>query len=210
MIDNGLLQFSFENGLPDVETPSATPDPAQQALQETLTSTQAECTKLAEKVAKTQRDLEAAQAELSISQNQLESCRKTQEAATVDHRVALEAAKRETEAARTDTQRLKSAVDRLEGYIGSPSGGLVQVISVNWGGTFYDHIQSVRDRLNSLIVRNEEFKVANSVCENDPIYGLKKWLVVVYRFLGPEQNGRIRTFVGYEDNMAKFDALGSP
>ncbi|KAL2850461.1 hypothetical protein BJX68DRAFT_266671 [Aspergillus pseudodeflectus] len=209
MIENGLLQFSFEGGLPEAEPPAPKPDPIKQALEETVASTQAECLKLAAKVAETERSLASTQAELSKAQAQLESARKAQEVAIVDHRVALEAAQRQVEAVKNDKEHVQSALSRLEGYVSHPANGPVCIIGISWGGQFYHHVQSVRDRIHYLIVNNEEFKITNGVCEHDPIYGTRKWLVVVYRFTESSRNGRIRILVGLEDNMTRFDALDS-
>ncbi|GIC86089.1 uncharacterized protein Aud_002451 [Aspergillus udagawae] len=209
MIENGLLQFSFENG-PPVEEPAAPkPDPIRQALEETMASTQAECVKLAEKVAETQRALEITQAELARTQEQLESSRKAQEAATVDHRVALEAAQRDVEASKTDTVRVQTALSRLESYVSYPANSAVCILSVVYGSRFYDNKQSVIDRLRYLIERHEEFKITNDVCEDDPLYGTRKMLVVVYRFTESSRVGRIRVLAGWEGDSARFDALDS-
>ncbi|RHZ67383.1 uncharacterized protein CDV56_109620 [Aspergillus thermomutatus] len=103
-----------------------------------------------------------------------------------------------------------AALSRLEGYVGSPSSHPVCILCINWGGQYYDGNQSVRNRLTNLILENREFKVGNDICEHDPMYGTHKWLVVVYRFTESHRNGRVRTFVGYEDRMARFDALNAP
>ncbi|KAJ5885449.1 hypothetical protein N7495_009959 [Penicillium taxi] len=207
MIENGLLQFSFENGLEEPATPKI--DPIQQALEETMASTQAECIKLADKVAETQRTLQLTQAELARTQEQLESSRKAQEAATVDHRVALEAAQRDVEAAKTDTVRMQTALSRLEGYVSYPANSAVCILSIVYGSRFYNDKQSVIDRLRYLIERHEEFRITNDVCEDDPLVGTRKQLVVVYRFTESSRVGRIRILSGWEGNTSQFDALDS-
>lgn len=209
MIETGLMQFSFENG-PPVEEPAA-PKPFSlgQAQEEAMASTQAECVRLAEKVAEVQRALETTKAELARTQEQLESSRKAQEAATVDHRVALEAAQRNVEAAKTDTVRVQTALSRLEGYVSFPANNAVCILAVAYGQRFYGHKQSVIDRLRYLIERHEEFKITNDVCEDDPLCGIRKMLVVVYRFTESSRVGRIRVLVAWENDFARFDALDS-
>ncbi|GIJ86679.1 hypothetical protein Asppvi_005571 [Aspergillus pseudoviridinutans] len=203
MIEDGLLQFSFENGPPVDEPAAPKPDPIQQALEETVASTQAECVKLAEKVAETQRALEITQAELARTQEQLESSRKAQETATVDHRVALEAAQRESRRPRP----MPSAC-RLR-LVGLRANRAVCILSVVYGSRFYDNKQSVIDRLRYLIERHEEFKITNDVCEDDPLSGTRKMLVVVYRFTESSRVGRIRVLAGWDGDSVRFDALDS-
>ncbi|KAJ5263844.1 hypothetical protein N7478_011449 [Penicillium angulare] len=86
----------------------------------------------------------------------------------------------------------------------------VQILSITYGSrVYYDSGTSdYKDLLSKFkgAARNGgSFRVCNELIGDDPNGGHSKSLIIVYRYLRPGVNRRLRTLTGWEGNDTRFD-----